>query len=97
MEKKKTVFDYLAQVLIVFGFTMLVMNIFCLAFGNSAKGFSAMFALANRGVPIEITFEFLFLSALIVGLRLLFFTDILIKEMPVWLRTICMLDRKSVV
>ncbi len=91
MEKKKTVFDYLAQVLIVFGFTMLVMNIFCLAFGNSAKGFSAMFALANRGVPIEITFEFLFLSALIVGLRLLFFTDILIKEMPVWLRTICML------
>ena len=39
MEKKKTVFDYLAQVLIVFGFTMLVMNIFCLAFGTLQRVF----------------------------------------------------------
>lgn len=81
----------MAQVLIVFGFAMLTMNIFCLAFGNSAKGFSSMFALGNQGVPVKIAFQFLCISALITGVRLIFFTDIFIKKMPISLRTICML------
>lgn len=91
MEEKKTVFDYLAQVLIVFGFGMLMLNIFCLAFGNSAKEFSAMFELGNQGVPVAIAFQFLCVSVLIVGARYIYFTDALIKKMPVWLRTVCML------
>ncbi len=91
MEEKKTIFDYLAQVMIVFGFSMLIMNVFCLAFGNSAKGLSAMFELGNQGIPVKIAFEFLCLSALITSIRFIFFTDILIKKMPVRTRTICML------
>lgn len=91
MEEKRTVFDYLAQVFIVFGFTMLLLNIFCLVFGNSAKGFSAMFELGNQGVPAKIAFQFLCISFLLVGVRFIFFTDIIIKKMPIWLRTICML------
>lgn len=91
MEEKKTVFNYLSQVLIVFGFAILTMNIFCLAFGNSAKGLSPMFALGSRGLPIETVFQFLLLSAIIIGLRFVFFTDIFIKKMPIYLRTICML------
>lgn len=91
MEERKTVFDYLAQVLVVFGFSMLVMNLFCLMFGNAAQGFSAMFALGSGGVPVGIAFQFLCISMLIVGLRFVFFTDMWIKKMAVWLRTICML------
>lgn len=91
MEKRKTIFDYLAQVLIVFGFAMLVMNLFCLAFGDSAKNFSAMFKLGVQGIPIETVFQFLFISALITAVRFIFFTDIFIKKMPIWLRTFCML------
>ncbi len=91
MEEKKTVFHYFGQVMIVFGFTMLVINLFCLAFGDSAKGFSSMFALGDQGIPVEIAFQFLLVSALIIGLRILFFTDLLIKKMPIWLRTICLL------
>lgn len=91
MEEKKTVFDYLAQVLCVFGFGMLMLNIFCLAFGNSAKNFSAMFELGNQGIPVEIAIQFLCVSILIVGARFIFFTDVFIKKMPVWLRTVCML------
>lgn len=91
MEEKKTIFDYLSQIIVVFGFSMLIMNLFCLAFGNTAKGFSTMFELGNQGVPVKIAFEFLGLSVLIIGIRLLFFTDIWIKKMPVWARTICML------
>lgn len=91
MEKGKTVFDYLAQVMIVFGFTMLALNIFCIVLGNSAKDFSAMFELGNQGIPVGISFQFLCVSALIIGVKLVFFTDMLIKNMPIWLRTICML------
>lgn len=91
MEKKRNVFDYLAQALGVFGFAMLMMNIFCLAFGDSAKGFSAMFGLGSRGVPVWTVFQFLCISVLIVGFRFIFFTDIFIKKMPIWLRTACML------
>ena len=91
MEENKTIFDYLAQVLIVFGFTMLTISIFCLAFGESAKEFSAMFALGSKGIPVEIAFQFLGVAFLIVGVRYIFFTDICIKKMPIWLRTICML------
>ena len=91
MEEKRTIFDYLAHILLVFGFTMLMMNLFCFVFGDSAKEFSALFALGSQGVPIEITFQCLGISALIVGIRFIFFTDFLIKKMQVWLRTICML------
>ena len=92
MEEKKTFFDYLAQVMIIFGFSTLVMNIFCLLFGESAKGLSAMFKLGNQGVPAEIAFQFLCLSVLITGIRFVFFTDTLIRKMPVWLRTVCTLS-----
>lgn len=91
MEEKKTIFDYLAQVLFIFGFAMLMLNIFCLIFGDSAKDFSAMFALGSKGVPVRVAFQFLCVSAFTVGARFVFFTDIIIKEMPVWLRTVCML------
>lgn len=91
MEEKRNVFDYLGQILIVFGFSMLILNLLCLAFGNEAKDISAMFVLGNRGVPVEIAFQFLCVSALIVGARFVFFTDIVIKNMPLWMRTVCML------
>lgn len=91
MDKKKSILDYLAQVMIVFGFAMLVMNILCLACGDSAKDFSSMFELGNRGVPVKTAFQFLCVSVLIIGLRIVFFTDMLIKKVPIWLRTVCML------
>lgn len=91
MEEKRTLFDYLAQVLIIFGFATLVLNSFCLIFGDSAKELSAIFRLGRQGIPVEIMFQFLCISALITGARLLFFTDILIKKMSLGLRTTSML------
>ncbi len=91
MEKKKTIFDYFTQVLTIFGFSMLTMNFFCLVFGEDAKEFSTMFALGGAGIPVQIVFEFLALSAWIAGARFVFFTAVWIKRMPIWLRTVCML------
>lgn len=91
MERNKNIFDYLAQILTIFGFSMLIMNLFCIIFGNSAQGLSSMFALGSQGVPAEIAFQYLAISALIVGIRFLFFSDRVIKNMPIPLRTVCML------
>lgn len=91
MEEKKTIFDYLTQVMVIFGFSVFILNIFCIVFGNSAKDFSAIFELGSRGVSVKIIFQFLCISILITGIRFLFFTDIFIKKMQIWLRTICML------
>ena len=91
MEEKKTVFDYLGQVLMIFGFTMLTLNLFCLAFGDTAKDFSSLFQLGSQGISAETAFQFLCISLLITGVRFLFFTDTFIKKMPVYLRTVCML------
>lgn len=91
MEEKKTFFDYLAQVMIIFGFTMLVLNIFCLLFGNAAKEISALFELGDQGISVGIALQFLCISVLITGVRFVFFTDVIIQRMPIWLRTICML------
>ena len=50
-----------------------------------------MFELGNQGIPTKIVFQFFCISVLIVGVRFIFFTDTIIKKMPIWLRTICML------
>lgn len=77
--------------MVVFGFSMLIMNLFCLAFGAGAKDYSTLFELENQGVPVKISLQFLCISVLITGIRFVFFTDILIRKMPLWLRTVCML------
>ncbi len=91
MDEKKTVFDYLAQVMIIFGFAILILNIFCLVFGNAAKDVSTLFELGDQGIPVGITLQFLCISTLITGVRFVFFTDVIIQKMPIWLRTVCML------
>lgn len=47
MKDNNTIFDYLMQVMTVFGFSLLVLNLFCIFVGDAAKGYSAMFALGN--------------------------------------------------
>lgn len=91
MEEKKTIFDYLGQVFCVFGIAMTIMAVFCLLFGEESKEISTMFALGNKGLPVETMGQFLGVTAFIVGLRFLFFTDVLIKTMSIFMRTLLML------
>lgn len=91
MEEKKTIFDYFGQVFCVFGIAMTIMAVFCLLFGEESKEISTMFALGNKGLPVETMGQFLGVTAFIVGLRFLFFTDVLIKTMSIFMRTLLML------
>ena len=91
MEERKTIYDYLAQVLMIFGFTMIILNLFCYLFGEDAKEYSTMFALGREGIKTDTMMQYLMASAFTVLFRFLFFTDMVIQNWRVVTRTICMI------
>lgn len=90
MDKNFSLLKYLSQVFMIYGITTGLLNIFCILFGTSAYGLSTIFSLGNAGVSVATSFQFLLAVALIVGLKLIFTTDILIKKMPIAARIIVM-------
>lgn len=87
MEKEKTIFDYISQVFVIFGATVLILNMFCLLFGKDAKEVSALFSLGNQGLSVATMLQFLAMSVFITVWRFLFFTDKVIKNLSLSLRT----------
>ena len=90
MDKNFSLLKYLSQVFLIYGITTGLLNIFCILFGTSAYGLSTIFSLGNAGVGVATSFQFLLAVAVIVGLKLIFTTDILIKKMPIAARIIVM-------
>ena len=52
VEERKTIFDYIGQVFMIFGFTMIILVVFCLLFGESARGYSTMFSYGKEGIGV---------------------------------------------
>lgn len=90
MQKKETLFSFIEKTFMIFGFTLTVINILCFFFGDKAKEISSMFSLGSDGLSVATAFRFLLLSAVITALRTVFFTDRLIKNMSVPMRTLCL-------
>ena len=65
MIKKNTIFDYLTQIMIVWGISILSLCLFCSLFGEDAKQYSSMFQLGNSGIAITTLMQYLFLSVII--------------------------------
>lgn len=90
MEERKHILDYLAQIILIFGITLLVITVICFLVGEDAREYSTMFALGSKGIPINTIWQYLLSSACIAGLRFLFFTDAVFKKMSITKRTIGM-------
>lgn len=90
MDNKPTILDYLSQVFMIFGITVLLLNIFCLMFGESAKEFSTIFTLGNLGLSVKTMLQFLLAIAITIVFRFAFMTDALIKKMSLAVRIIAM-------
>lgn len=90
MEERKTIFNYLGQVLMLFGVIAVMLNIFCVLFGESAQEYSTMFSLGKSGLSVETMAEFFLLAPVIVFLRFIFFTDVVIKNLSILARTVSM-------
>ena len=90
MDNKPTILDYLSQVFMIFGITILLLIVFCLMFGESAKEFSEIFSLGSAGLSAKTMIQFLAAIAITIVFRFAFMTDILIKKMPLAARIIAM-------
>lgn len=90
MEEKKTIFDYLGEVFLIYGIMTVIMNIFCVWIGDEAKELSSMFSLGGAGIAKETMAQFFLVAVSIVFIRFLFFTDTIIRKMTVVMRTVLM-------
>lgn len=81
MEERKNILDYLEQVFVIFGVTIILISIIGCAVGEEAKEYSSMFVLGNKGIPLNTIFQYLLSSACITALRFIFFSDTLFKKM----------------
>lgn len=90
MDKKFSILKFLSQVFTIYGVTTLLLNIFCILFGDDAQELSTIFSLGNSGVGIETSLQFLFAVLILCALNFVFMTDILIKKMCLAARIILM-------
>lgn len=90
MLRKNTVFDFMIHVMVIYGISVLCICLFTVLFGNDAKEISTIFALGENGIPIPTLIQFLFMAFLITALKWLFFTDKLIKNRSIAVRSIWM-------
>ncbi len=90
MDKRFTIFGFLAQVFMIYGITTGLLNIFCMLFGNNAAGYSTLFSLAGAGVSVATSMQFLLVITIVIVLRMVFMSDMLIKNMPLGARIAAM-------
>lgn len=91
MEDRITIFDYAGQVLITYGFSIVALNLFCILVGEYAQDVSSIYSLGKEGLSTATMVQFFAVSICITGLRALFFTDRMIRQMSITVRTVCML------
>ena len=90
MERKYTIYDFFSQVFFIFGITIACLSVFVLCFGADAKNKSTIFSMGREGLSIVTMGQYFLMSFLLVLIRVVLFTDIIIKNWSVLKRTIGM-------
>lgn len=90
MQKKKSIFDFLTNVFVIYGVTILILSVLCMVIGEAAAEYSTMFAFGNDGLAAVTLLQFLLLAFLITAYQWICCTDLLIKNWSVTPRTILM-------
>lgn len=90
MDHRRTLLDYLGMLMTLFGVCVLILGILTVAVGDEARAVSSMFALGSAGIPIPVLFQYLVLLAIICSLRLVFFSDRIMRHMSTGPRVLCM-------
>lgn len=88
MIKKDTIFDFMTNVMMIFGVSVMCLLLFTFVFGEDAKAVSTIFALGNKGIALQTLLQFFVSSFLITVLEWMFFTDKIFKKMSLTVRFI---------
>jgi hypothetical protein len=87
MRENKTIFDHVANIMVTFGVSVVVLLFFCGVFGDDAKEMSSMFQLGSKGLAIETLLQYLGISVVIEVIRSFYFSDKFIKNASNTLRS----------
>ncbi len=90
MIKRRTIFDFLGNVFMIYGITVLVLVMLCGFVGDEAVEISSMFRRGNDGLALDTMFQFFLMVVLLVSYEWLLLTDLVIKNWTLVIRTICM-------
>lgn len=96
MEDKKSVFDYIKQLLSIFGTVVLIIAGISYFIGDEAQSVSSIFSLGSGGISLATLMQFLLLSVVCVAADTIFNTDLLIKNMPLLLRNLLFFTTASI-
>ncbi len=91
MDRKKNIFDYAGQTLMIFGLMVAVISVCSFFAGEEGKGHSSLFRLGSEGMSIASLAQMLALSVITTFIRALFLSDRLFRKLSVTARTIGMI------
>lgn len=90
MKEKKSVFDYAAQALMIFGLMVFFHSVCSYLSGPEGKDVSSLFSLGKQGLSMDSLAQLFGLSVLITVMRALFFSGRFFKKTSATVRTLGM-------
>ena len=91
MESRKTIFNYFEEVLCIFAITILILIGIAYITGDAVKDLSSMFQLGSKAIALSTMLQFFVMSVFITVLKFLLFSEHLLKNRSILLRTIIMI------
>ncbi len=88
--EKPTILKYLSKVFMIYGITVVILNIFTLIFGDNAKEMSTIFSFGGDALGVKTAMQFLLAAFILVSIETIFMTDTVIKKMKTP-RRICLM------
>lgn len=88
MKKQDTIFDFLTQIMVVWGIAILSLCIMCFLVGDVAgkEEISSFFQLGSAGIPLTTLLQFLLLAVVVTTLRFVFFKNLIFKNVNIGIR-----------
>lgn len=90
-DKVLALYKFIAQILIIFSVTMLFITFNGIIAGESAKEYSTMFSLGNKGVSFDTILQILLSSVVVSLINQVFFSEKLFKNMMMLWKIILMI------
>ena len=91
MEKKVTIFSFLAEALVIFSVGIIFITLCTFFIGSDAQDSSSLFTQSSKGVSNTTILQFLLFSMIIEFLNKFWYSERLAAKMMVLLRTILLL------
>ncbi len=91
MEDRKTIFNYLEEVLCIFAITILILIGIAYITGDTVKDLSTMFQLGSKAIALSTMLQFFLMSVFITVLKFLLFSEHFFKNQSILLKTIIMI------